>query len=215
MKSRHFILALSVLSSATALSYADAAPQNQKQEVNPFIEYNNRMAVLDPSHVTYERTKNNAFYVGVEGWCVPAVNHDFHWITEGELRMGYNYFRNGRDHFTPFIGAGYFRDLHKKHHHTRRGLVYGTLGLLYDHEFTETVNLGLNIKGLIGGVVGSGHNEWGGNPVGGIDVAVPLTFRFGYKRHWDFRLEPFNIYLHGDDSGRDYFGFRSTVGYRF
>jgi hypothetical protein len=215
MKSRHFIFALSVLSAATALSYADAAPEDKAQETTPFIEYNNRISVFDPSHITYERTKNNALYAGVETWFTPAYNHKFHEMAEAEFRMGYNYFWNGRDHLTPFAGFGYFRAVQKEHGHRPKAICYGTLGVLYDHEFTKTFNLGLNVKAILGGAMGPGHNDWGGNPIGGIDVAMPITFRFGYKRHWDFRLEPFNIFLQGSQFWRDYVGFRSTFGYRF
>jgi hypothetical protein len=207
--------------------------QNDQQpaETMPnFYEYHNRMAVFGPCHQVYERTQTDAFYVGVEGWWLPLVNHssehsrDF--IAEAELRMGYNYFYNGRDHVTPFVGLGFFKDFRKEHtdfwgiedghHHHHRiksGIVYGTFGFLYDHEFNSIFTLGVNLKGIIGGPV-NGRHSWG-SPVGGVDVAVPITFRFGPKRHWDIRIEPFNIYLRGSHINRDYFGFRSTVGYRF
>lgn len=206
--------------------------QNDQQpaETMPnFYEYHNRMAVFDPFHQVYERIQTDAFYVGVEGWWLPTVNHssehmrDF--IAEAELRMGYNYFYNGRDHVTPFVGVGFFKDFRKEHtdfwgfedrHHHHRiksGIVYGTFGFLYDHEFNSIFTLGVNLKGIIGGPV-NGKHFWG-SPVGGFDIAVPITFRFGPKRHWDIRIEPFNIYLRGSHITRDYFGFRSTVGYRF
>jgi hypothetical protein len=132
---------------------------------------------------------------------------------------------------TPFVGLGFFKDLRSEHsniwvvedgivthhhHHSKMkpGIVYGTFGFLYDHEFNSIFTLGVNLKGLIGGPVNKKHFNWG-SPVGGFDIAVPITFRFGHKRHWDARIEPFNIYLHGTNTTRNYFGFRSTVGYRF
>jgi hypothetical protein len=202
-----------------------------------FHEYHNRIAVFGPLHQVYERTKTDAFYVGVETWYMPVIStgnghNSNHWIGEAELRMGFNYFYNGRDHVTPFLGVGAFKDFGKEEEVTRffrNGVIvrrerrsdvksvvlYGVFGLLYDHEFTSVFNLGLTVKGIVGGPVNDHkHINWG-SPVGGIDVSLPITFRFGYKKRWDIRLEPFDIYLHGTRISRNYFGGRSTVGFRF
>ncbi len=222
---KSLFLALSTVCAATALVHADSAQNNQQAAPTPYIEYNNRMAVFTPWHVTYERTKVDAFYAGLEAWATPALfHHHNRIIAEGEFRLGYNYFWNGRDHFTPFAGIGYFKETNErwcwwqKHHHihgsTKAGVLYGTIGVLYDHEFTDVFNLGFNVKGLVGGPVSHRHHHWG-SPVFGIDVAVPFTFRFGYKKHWDVRIEPFDIYLHGSKHHENYFGGRSTIGYRF
>ena len=201
-----FTLALSTLFSATVALQADSA---QQIETTPFIEYHNRIAVFSINHLVYERIKTNSLYVGVEGWAVGAINNNNdRLIAEGEFRMGYNYFWNGRDHFTPVVGGGFFKDFHRQ-----PGIAYGTLGFLYDHEFTSVFNLGLNAKGIFGGPVSKKH-YWG-SPVVGIDTSLPITFRFGHKRHWDARIEPFDIYLHGSKASANYFGFRSTIGYRF
>lgn len=211
--------------------------QQPAETIPNFCEYHNRMVVFSTCHLAYERIQTDAFYVGVEGWVLPAIsnkNHRGHHhdgrselIAEAELRMGYNYFYNGRDHVTPFLGVGFFKDLHHENswwwdeehnrhdrHGQKAGIVYGVFGFLYDHEFNSVFTLGVNLKGIIGGPVSHKHHNWG-SPVGGVDVSVPITFRFGPKRHWDIRLEPFNIYLHGSDISRNYFGGRSTVGYRF
>lgn len=204
-----------------------AQPAAQPQ----YMEYHNRIAVFTPWHQAYERIQTDAFYVGFEWWAVPAISsktkhgHD-ELIMESELRMGYNYFYNGVDHVTPFVGVGYFKDLRKEHgwfwddkhhrHHEgqKAGIVYGVFGFLYDHEFNSVFTMGVNLKGIIGGPVNHKHHHWG-SVVGGVDVSVPITFRFGPKRHWDIRLEPFDIYLHGSELSRNYFGGRSTIGYRF
>lgn len=200
-----------------------------------FYEYHNRIVVFDPLHQAYERIKNDAFYVGVEAWATYVLSNDRghakRLLGEGELRMGYNYFYNGRDHVTPFLGVGVIKDFTKeryeiryfsgktlvhtkKKHYQKPAVVYGVFGLLYDHEFNSIFNLGIHFKGLIGGSAGHHHRNWG-STVGGIDVSLPITFRFGYQRHWDVRLEPFYIYLNGSHISRNYFGGRSTVGYRF
>ena len=210
---------------ATALAHADDIDDSL------FYEYHNRIAVFSPYHITYERIKTDAFYTGVEGWLVGSLTGDADVIGDAELRMGYNLFWNQRDHFTPFAGVGFFKDFsrvhtrhwkcdeydychfHRSRHHIP-GVIYGTVGFLYDHEFNDVFNLGFNAKGLAGGPVSTKFVDWG-SPVFGLDVALPITFRFGYRRHWDARLEPFNLYMHGEQFDRNYFGFRSTVGYRF
>ena len=210
MKNILLTLTLSTLCIATAALQADYAPQVEK---TPFIEYHNRIAVFTINHLVYERIKPNAIYAGVEGWSLFTVGNCDRFIAEGEIRLGYNYFWNGRDHFTPIAGVGFLKDF-GAYHGERPGIAYGTVGFLYDHEFTDVFNLGLNVKGILGGPVSKNHFDWG-SPVVGVDTSLPITFRFGYKRHWDVRLEPFNVYLHGSNASADYFGFRSTIGYRF
>lgn len=193
-----------------------------------FIEYHNRMAVFFPWHQVYERTKTDAFYAGVETWFLPVLTEgDNDGLFEAELRFGYNLFYKGRDHVTPFIGGGVIKDCTSRHYNTtfRHGRAhkhhaalpavgYGVLGVLYDHEFNTIFNLGINLKGMVGGGVNKKHFDWG-NPVVGFDVAVPITFRFGHKRHWDFRIEPFDVFLHGTNGNANYYGLRNTLGYRF
>ncbi len=230
-------------------------PQKAKEtmeEVTPvqLYEYDNRISIFIPWHQTYERTKPDCFYWAAEGWVLPALNEKakVDLIGEAEIRFGYNFFWNGRDHFTPLVGIGYFQDIrrdndngwvwvgdywdkeknHKTHH---GGVLYGTVGFLYNYEVNDWFEIGTNLKGLFGGGVGKEahhrHNTRWGTPVFGVDFALPITFRFGPKRHWDIRLEPFDIYLHGHERGTDsenhhksrrnhnFFGGRSTVGYRF
>jgi len=217
-----------------ALSDTEAKKDPQ---ATPYYPYSNRVALFNPFHQTYERIKSDAFYVGIEAWLTLVVlegNYELNFfpvglIGEAELRMGYNYLFGAKDHFTPFLGAGIFNDWTKEKHHEieiNSGIahytiykksrlppvVYGTFGFLYNHEFTNYFTLGLHLKGLIGAPTQNKH--WG-SPVIGADIALPLTFRFGPSRHWDFRMEPFNIYLHGQNVHRDYLGFRNTLGYRF
>ena len=232
MKKRYLPLPVALGSTV----FGDQAPPVEEPCGQPnFYEYHNRIVVFEPLHQAYERIKTDAFYVGVEAWATYVLSndrgHSNRLLGEGELRMGYNYFYNGRDHVTPFLGVGVIKDYSKewtetryyaggslvrrqRQHYHKPAVVYGVFGLLYDHEFNSIFNLGVNFKGLIGGSGGSHHWGWG-STVGGIDVSLPITFRFGYKRHWDIRLEPFYIYLSGSRISRNYFGGRSTIGYRF
>lgn len=216
---------------AVLLPMCSYANSTSKAPPTPFIEHHNRIVVFCPLHQAYERIKPDVFYVGVEGWFTGAFSKTYTVIAEGELRMGYNFFYNGRDHLTPVAGVGVFKDYREHHsyawerdeygywhsHHTQHKMPlirYGMIGFLYDHEFNSIFNLGANLKGMIGGGGSSKHFKWG-SPVLGFDVTLPITFRFGHKRHWDARIELFDIYMHGFDISRNYFGFRSTVGYRF
>ncbi|NNM43762.1 MAG: hypothetical protein HKM07_05415 [Chlamydiae bacterium] len=211
----------------------EEAPQTQKIESKPkskpktttlFAEYDNRI-LFGIVQFGYERIKPNDVYVGVQGWFLPIIENNNPGISEFEVRTGYNFFFNQRDHLTPIAGVGVFKDFHKKHFHssclwekhsyTKSAVVYGTVGFLYEHEFNNLFALGLNVKGMLGG---STSNEWykkWRSTVGGIDVSVPITFRFAKGRRWYACIEPFNIYLHGSNISRDYFGFRNTFGYRF
>jgi hypothetical protein len=238
------MLALTLMITADEIAQAEIAAIGRhvpvKTKCSPpkpkLYEYHNRIVIFDPLHQAYERIKPDAFYAGIELWATYALanggSHVDQLIGEAELRMGYNYFFNGRDHVTPFVGVGVFKDFRVEHvnHVTYRigsvvfhdhdniikpAVVYGVFGLLYDHEFNSFFTLGANFKGMVGGAASKKkHFKWG-NPVGGIDVALPITFRFGPKRHWDIRLEPFDIFMHGTHISRNYFGSRCTVGYRF
>lgn len=183
-------------------------------------------------HQLYERTKPQAFYVGVEEWSLPVFSRYTSSrivpLFECELRFGYNFFYNGKDRITPIIGGGFIKNLQEYHSsvwdsktqqfesedYEVPALGYAVIGFLYDHEFNTIFNLGFNFKGMIGGGSSDSCFEWG-SAVVGLDMALPITFRFGYKRHWDYRIEPFYQYLYGSENSISYLGFRGTLGYRF
>ena len=215
MKKSNLLALFSLFSLFSIFCYADeAAPCIQETKKPHFYEYHNRMIVFAPFYQGYERIKPDAFYVGVEGIFTPIwpQKHEA-WLINEELRMGYNFFCNGRDHVTPFAGAGY---LEVSHHNHGINIGYGTLGFLYDHEFNTIFNLGLNGKILMGSPVAGKHHlkNWGSFVIGS-NVSLPITFRFGHHRHWDFRIEPFNIYLRGSKASETFWGFANSIGYRF
>lgn len=235
MKNINLLLTLPLVA-LSQLLHADATEPTTgflKKEKSPYIQYHNRMAVFGPLHQAYERIKNDDVYIGVEGWLVPTYRGGKHKaISEFEVRGGYNFFYYGRDHVSPFIGLGVFKDFSEKHTHeyvivnnslvdsghkkrSNPAVVYTTVGFLYNHEFNSIFNLGFNLKALLGGSVHNKKKESLGNTVGGFDASLPITFRFGHKRHWDYRLEPFDLFLAGNKHSENFFGFRSTLGYRF
>ena len=180
------------------------------------IQYNNRISIV-PTHPCYERIKPNALYVGIEGYVLDFVHpKKVHCFLDAEFRMGYNFLFSGKEHLTPFLGIGYFEEFNVCHWEIEniRGIIYGTMGVLYEHEFNRTFSLGLNSKLILGGSVFN-ELEHKGSFVVGVDTAIPLTFRMGKKKNWDFRLEPFNLYLHQSKCDQVLYGLRSTVGYSF
>jgi len=161
-------------------------------------------------------------------------------IGEAEFHMGYNFLLASRNHLTPFLGVGVFGDfgnysyeiertytyhyytLYYEHEYTSTRtyhksfhlppLIYGTAGIKYDHEFNSIVNLGTNFKALIGGSTSS--RKWE-NPIFGFECGIPLTLCFGKDRHWDFRFEPFDIFLINSDFYNNFFGIHLSFGYRY
>jgi len=188
-----------------------------KEEVAPqpvAPQYDNRFG-FSYDRLVYERTKPKAMYFGVDAWVGMVWNHarhHNHWdaIAEGEIRLGYNLFYNGRDHVTPLVGVGYLYDNVGRFHHAR--FAYATAGFLYSHEFNTVFGWGLNLKGLAGQQVGKSEPKkfaWG------VDVAVPIIFRFSHYRHWDVTLEPYFIYMSFTHRHQGVVGGRGTIGYRF
>jgi|ERR1700722_8625067 len=172
-----------------------------------FPQYNNRVVLFMPLHQSYERIKNDDFYAGIQGF-VTTCNTD-RLLVNGELRLGYNFFFNQRDHVTPFAAGGYLRAQHVQ------AVAYGAVGFLYTHEFTSDFNLGLNAKAIVGGPVGHHSDLNWGSPVGGGQVGVPFTFRFGRDRHWDARLEVFDLFLISSHHAKNFAGCITSLGYRF
>lgn len=206
---KYFKMALFMISSALIASNETKEPR--------FKQYNNRMVVFPLFHQCYERLKIRDIYVGVEAFFVRTDTS--HILLNTELRMGYNFFFNRKDHMTPFVGVGYVQDFSYSYHgHFRLrhkpGIACMTQGFLYIHEFSSVFNLGVNGKVLMGGPTTKKRFNWG-SPVIGAQASIPLTFRFGSDKHWDFRLEPFNLYLWSKKASHDYSGCMATFGYRF
>lgn len=212
---------------------------NQESEKNNktlYHEYHNRVSVFSANHILYERIKPNGIYVGIDLWdtwvaSTGLKNHKTnfcHYLAEAELRIGYSFFLNGRDYIRPILGLGELKSgaefkeksFDNQHHcftqhkFTIPPVAYLTGGFMYEHEFNSIFNLGFNLKGIIGLSGSNEYLKWKA-PVVGFDASLPITFRFGHKRHWDLRLEPFNIFLIGDKNWVNSFGGRGTVGYRF
>lgn len=231
MKARYLAMFLSILvGGLNSYELKNPTPQT------PFTEYHNRMIIFSPFYAGYERIKPESLYWGLLGYLTSTIHQhgNHHIFFQTEARIGHHYFNNGTDHLIPFAGIGYLNTfIQTKHHRTfifdqpfrnlhaharQSGVLFAEAGMLYDHEFNKTFNLGVNGKLIVGSAVGPGHERaryFGHGAVAGFDLGLPLTFRFGGGRHWDFRVEPFDVYLQGTKHRHNYFGFRSAFAYRF
>lgn len=192
---------------------AVAKPEKTVSEVKAPVapQYDNRIGV-GIGRLVYERTKNDAMYLGLDAWSVWIWNRDHHFetLSEIEARIGYNLFYNGRDHFTPLFGAGYIAT-HRIAFH-RGKFAYVTAGFKYSHEFNSVFGLGFNLKGMTGQQLANSAPKkfaWG------VDLSIPVIFRFAHYRHWDITLEPGYVFLKSDRAHQGVFFGRGTLAYRF
>jgi hypothetical protein len=193
------------------------------------------MVVFNTGHIGYEFMPNNDLYIGVD----TLVTEMYNTTTKRsavpaslEVRFGRSYFLDGQHHIRPILGGGIARDLkvvdfldysNEFHQWVKLDelkhptLAYGFLGVMLEHEFNSRLALGLNVKALIGGVVGKCDRQqreyfnvksiyYAG------DISLPFTIRMGSARNWDLRLEPFALVM---NDGNRYIGHRSAIAYRF
>lgn len=183
----------------------------KQQPVAP--QYDNRFG-FSFARLIYEQTKADSLYFGLDVWgalCSYQSRHDhLGSLLEAEARLGYNLFYNDCDHFTPLVGTGYQYNNMGSFHHAR--FAYATAGFLYSHEFNTVFGWGINLKGLVGQQVGNQEEKklaWG------VDLCMPIIFRFAHFRRWDITLEPFYLYMESNHKHQGTFGGRGTVAYRF
>lgn len=187
-----------------------------KMVVQPVIpQYDNRFGFA-PDRLVYERTKNDAFYFGLDLWGGLIFNGNRHhrnnWygrLWEGEVRFGYNLFYNQRDHFSPFVGGGYLYNNVGSFHKAQ--FAYEALGFIYTHDFNSTFSLGFNLKGLAGQQVSNHYAKkfaWGG------DVSVPFIFHLA-NSHWDISFEPYYLYMSFPEHHQGVVGSRGAFNYHF
>lgn len=211
----------SILALSSAVFACDAPPPPAPTKAAVNTNYNNRLYFVEG----YERIEKNSCYFGIIGWISPNyLSSSDSWLVEGEARLGYTADFKKHTTFTVFGAGGYLNDFKRSHTHTRAYLrhmkehtleyAYGAIGLNTNHEFNALFNLGLNLKGMVGkGTIGSRFhdNEW----TYGIDVGLPLTFRFGYQRRYDIAYEPFYIFLKSNYDESSYLGNRLFISYRY
>jgi len=186
--------------------FADAAPCD---DIIP--AYAHRIN-FDLPRLGYEYIHLDAIYVGAECWYLWGFTHDgFRLILgEAEGRIGFNFSLNPSNVLTPFIGGGYFKSFEW---HRKQEIGFASLGFRYEHVFSRVFNMGLNLEGMLGYSLKHLHS-WG-DPIWGVDVGVPFTWRFTRKKNWDIRAEPFFTGWFGHNRDVFFGGLRGAFGYRF
>jgi hypothetical protein len=183
--------------------------------------YSNRLLFIEG----YERIKPNDVYGALIGWISPNyLSQSDAWIFEIEGRIGYTASFQQKTTLIPYLCFGYLNDIKRSHKHIRTYLRhmkehtleygYGGYGLMIKHSFNDLFGLGLNLKGMIGkGTIGSfcHNNKW----ANGLDTGLPFTICFGYKRRFDFVVEPFYIFLKSQHDESSYLGTRLSLGLKF
>jgi hypothetical protein len=187
--------------------------------------YNNRIVALQ-SGLVYERSAKDSIHLGFESFVTSAIRgkNDSTTIGVVEARIGHSFTLTEGSSITPVVGASMLRDLEEgKSYIQKKGGVtiettfrepyffHGTIGFMADYAFSNSFDLGLTAKALIG-------TSWGANVDKvedlsyGFHGSLPITFRFGTGYHWDFRLEPYALLL---KDYNNYVGLKAGVGYRF
>lgn len=176
-------------------------------------QYANRFG-FSFDRLVFDHNKPDSIYFGLDAWMSYFFSHsrNSHYgrLYETEVRIGYNLFYNGRDHFTPLVGTGYLYNNVGEFHHAK--IAYATGGFRYYHEFNTVFGWGLSLKGLAGQQIGKQEAKkfaWG------VDLCLPIVFRFSHGRHWDVSLEPFYLYVESNHKHQGVFGGRGTIGYQF
>jgi hypothetical protein len=196
---------------------AAQVPQTTKPmtaKVEPIApQYDNRFG-LSFDRLVFDHNKADSIYFGLDAWMPYFFSHSrnghYGQLYEGEVRVGYNLFYNGCDHFTPLLGTGYQYNNVGNFHNAK--FAYTTAGFRYYHECNTVFGWGFFLKGIAGQQLGKKEAKkfaWG------VDLSLPFVFRFAKARHWDVTLEPFYLYMESNHKHQAAFGGRGTIGYQF
>ena len=182
---------------------------------NVLPQYEHRIGINFPLiGISYERIKPNSYYIGIDGdLFFPALNY-FCGVINAEARSGYHFFNGIHHHFIPIAGGGYLQinPLFGFKREDVQEFAYASLGCRYEYEQMKGLpcSMGINAQGLLAYRL---PQEWDYSPspclyplkkhekitaafpVFGFKGSVPVTFRFGQQKNWDFIFEPFFFYL--------------------
>lgn len=172
--------------------------------------YENRVALF-PNFLTYEKIANASLYYSFEGFYNIIGSR----CAQIETRIGYNMNFKNNDYFCPYVAGGWLKSFHstcaKNNTLDQLSLFFGGLGLCYDHEILSIFHIGFRSEILLGSSVKAKKDHL----TYGFEGRVPLTFYFGHKGKYDFRLEPFAIFLSNNNTSCDLWGLILSLGYKF
>jgi len=124
-------------------------------------------------------------------------------VSNGELRLGYNFRGEKPFYFTPYAGIGGYHLRPTRSIHYVQNWLYLAAGMRAEHEVNSTFNIGLNLKGMKALYLEQRvkkHHKYAASyhkssNALGYEISVPLTIRMGYERNWDLRAEPYYLKL--------------------
>lgn len=219
MKNLFLKAILPVLAMAASLS---ATPEKDVRSMAP--QYNHRMAVFHPAHVSYEYSKPADFYVHAKLYaaCAKKAEQTVN-LVSGEAMVGWNLDVASGTFVRPVVGVTWVREYsdtyatdfgtYRYYHAVRTmpDLLHGAVGVMAEHAFNDIFSVGASAKLLLGGPVGK-KLSMDRDFIYGGEFALPVTIRFGATSHWDLRLEPFFVVR--NDTVK-YLSHRSAIAYRF
>ncbi|MGR3912056.1 MAG: hypothetical protein QRY71_01930 [Candidatus Rhabdochlamydia sp.] len=193
-------------------------------------QYEHKVGVGD-GRILYERTKNEDVYFSTDVFAtrfIARINHP-HGLhvhvhrypsktsfLDAEVKLGYNFLRDGKDHFTPFGGVGFMNANMGVFKHAK--FAYASTGFKYLHELNSVFGWGFNLKGFVGQQIAKKKDskKLEAKKVGfGADMGIPLCFRFAKNRHWDITVEPYYLYLESNHEHASSVGSKLTLAHRF
>jgi hypothetical protein len=190
----------------------------KSEEITPLKDHRINFSLLQ---VGYEHLKPNNIYTGADVKINSIWNSDKkmksdHFINT-EIRMGYHKQFGERDSLIPYAAIGFSVFHIQKGNEYLRDWSYLAVGTKYFHQFGETFELGLHVKGcrslqekhFIGSNTFSRNNlNWS------YEIGIPLIWHFGETRNWEFQFEPYYLQIPNVQK-TEYMGTRLSFGYRF
>lgn len=218
-----------VLASVAMAAPAFAVVQDKCAAEENVPRFKSRISV-SPTSLSFERMSEDSWSFGFEYFTAPAFRAKNLDVTTGvaSVKVGYGFAIDPRSRVTASVGASMFREentatiyagvrdqmgvtLSREITVKNPYLIHGTVGFGAEYDLMKTLTLGLNVHGM-GGQVWGGTIDKMGDMSWGLNMSLPLTFRFGQCSQWDARFEPFT-YLLRDYA--NYVGGKAALGYRF
>lgn len=218
-----------ILASVALAGPAFAVPDKCAVDDAPAPRYKNRVSI-SPTSLSFEHLSDDSWNWGFEYFEAPAFRAKNLDVTTGvaAIKIGYGFSVDGRSRITTSVGASMFREentatlyadvkdemdvtLSREITVKNPYLIHGTVGFGAEYDLMKSLTVGLNVHGM-GGQVWGGTIDKMGDMSWGLNMSLPLTFRFGGCSQWDARFEPFT-YLLKDYA--NYVGGKAALGYRF
>lgn len=188
------------------------------EETTPLKEHKINFSLLQ---LGYDYLKPDSIYTGADVkinsiWNADKKRNRDNFVN-AEVRMGYHKQFGLKDSLIPYAGIGFAVFHMHNNHEYLRDWSYFAVGAKYFHQFGETFEIGLHLKGcrslqekhLFGNSSFSRSNlNWS------YEVGIPLIWHFGETKNWEFQFEPYYLQIPNVQK-TEYIGSRLSFGYRF